>query len=74
MKNLAKSLIIIFICLSSLPLLAGSKRVIVKFKDVARTDEVYARLTATAIDLGTAGWDEYFGRGLIDLYAAITAP
>jgi serine protease len=29
-------------------------------------------LHETAVDLGTAGWDQYFGYGLIDAYAALT--
>jgi hypothetical protein len=35
------------------------------------TAEAEARMTANARDLGTQGWDPYFGDGLVDAYAAL---
>ncbi|MEW6378003.1 MAG: S8 family serine peptidase [bacterium] len=35
--------------------------------------DVRSILETTARDLGTAGWDEYFGWGLVDAYAAVNA-
>jgi thermitase len=33
--------------------------------------EAVDRMTANAVDLGTAGWDPYFGYGRVDAYAAL---
>ena len=37
-------------------------------------ERVQARLEATARDLGTPGRDQYYGSGLLDATAALTAP
>jgi serine protease len=37
-------------------------------------ERVQARLKATARDLGTPGRDQYYGSGLVDATAALTAP
>jgi hypothetical protein len=34
-------------------------------------DAVAARLQASATDLGTAGYDKYYGYGRVDAYSAI---
>jgi len=39
-----------------------------------RADEVRARLNATARDLGIAGRDSQYGYGLVDSFAAVSAP
>jgi subtilisin family serine protease len=36
-------------------------------------DLVKSTLASTAVDLGTAGWDQYFGSGLVDAAAALTS-
>ena len=36
--------------------------------------DLRARLLATATDLGSAGWDEFFGQGLVDANAAVNPP
>jgi subtilisin family serine protease len=37
-------------------------------------DQVRRRLQETAVDLGAAGWDPYFGHGRIDLLSALNEP
>jgi hypothetical protein len=37
-------------------------------------DQVRRRLQETAVDLGAAGWDPYFGHGRIDLFSALNQP
>jgi serine protease len=36
-------------------------------------DEVQNILESTSVDLGASGWDQYYGAGLIDAYAAVSA-
>jgi len=40
---------------------------------VLKSDNVRYILQSTAKDIGTAGWDQYYGWGLLDAYAALTA-
>ena len=37
-------------------------------------DQVENRIETTAVDLGTPGWDPYYGHGRIDAHAALCAP
>ena len=37
-------------------------------------ENVTATLRAEAVDLGDAGWDQFYGWGLVDAYAAVTQP
>lgn len=43
-------------------------------RGVATPDDVRYALESTAEDKGTAGWDSVYGWGLVDAYAALTAP
>ncbi|MBM4387046.1 MAG: S8 family serine peptidase [Deltaproteobacteria bacterium] len=56
------------------PHVSGGAAVLLAYNPALTNAEVYSKLTSTATDLGDAGWDEYFGWGLLDLYAAVTAP
>lgn len=56
------------------PHVSGAAAVLLAYNPALTNAEVYARLTSTTVDLGAAGWDQYFGWGLVDLYSALTAP
>lgn len=43
-------------------------------RGVATPDDLRYALQSTAEDKGTAGWDALYGWGLVDAYAALTAP
>ena len=53
------------------PHVAGCAAALLAFNPALTNAEVYAKLTSTATDLGSAGWDAYFGWGLVNLYAAL---
>jgi type VII secretion-associated serine protease mycosin len=55
-------------------IVAGAAALIrAKYPDLSAAD-VVQRLTATAIDRGDKGRDDYYGAGQLDLLAALTAP
>lgn len=39
---------------------------------ITDVEDIRAVLRKTAIDLGDQGWDQYYGAGLVDAYAAVT--
>lgn len=48
---------------------------LLKTQDPARTNaQIRSILESTAEDLGTAGWDQYFGYGIVDAEAALAGP
>lgn len=55
------------------PHVTGSAALVVGSGLATTPDQIKARLEGTATDLGTAGWDIYFGSGLVNNLAA-TAP
>lgn len=58
----------------SAPLVAGLVALLQAAEPALTPAEVEARLTATAVDLGAAGWDPSFGHGRVDAAAALAAP
>ena len=53
------------------PHVTGAAALIKAYNPTWTNAQVRARLTSTATDLGTSGFDNYFGYGLINLTAAI---
>lgn len=55
----------------SAPHVAGTAALILQKNPNYRVDEVKEALYSTALDLGTGGYDHYYGHGRVDAYAAI---
>lgn len=55
------------------PYAAAAAAVVKSACPAATANDVAAALTSTATDLGTAGFDDYFGHGLINPAGAVTA-
>ena len=55
------------------PHVAGTVALILFAQPSSSPDDVKAKLQSTAHDLGPAGWDRYYGTGLIDAAAAVGA-
>ena len=53
------------------PVVAGAAAVIWSRSPSLTNAQVVSLLTSTATDLGAAGWDQYFGHGLVNLRAAV---
>lgn len=60
--------------LFSAPLVAGLVALLQAGEPGLTPAQVEARLAATAVDLGAAGWDPSFGHGRVDAAAALAAP
>lgn len=56
------------------PHVAGAVALVLASNPSLTPDGVRTKLQNTAYDLGTPGQDPYYGFGLIDAYAAVTAP
>lgn len=54
------------------PHVTGSAALVIGSGLASTPDQVKSRLEGTATDLGAAGWDIYFGSGLVDNFAATT--
>ena len=54
------------------PHVTGSAALVIGSGLATTPDQVKARLEGTAVDLGPAGWDVYFGSGLVNDLAATT--
>lgn len=59
---------------NSAALVAGAAALILAEHPGISADEVVRRLTSTATDKGTAGRDDQYGYGVLNLAAALTAP
>ncbi|MCK5416651.1 S8 family peptidase [Candidatus Parcubacteria bacterium] len=55
----------------SAPHVAGTVALILQKNPDYTVDNVKEALYNTAVDLGTDGWDQYYGHGIIDAYAAV---
>ena len=53
------------------PHVAGVAALLYAVEPGLNQDAVYSILRATALDLGTPGWDKYYGHGLVDAQAAL---
>ena len=60
-------------CSFAAPLVAGVVAWMFGLNPTLSPDDVIGILTNTAVDLGTPGWDEYYGWGRIDFGAAAVA-
>lgn len=56
----------------SAPHVAGTAALILQKNPGYTVDEVKEALYSTAVDLGTGGYDQYYGHGRVDAYAAVT--
>jgi len=56
----------------STPHVAGVAALILAQNPTFTPDQVRQRLQTTAEDKGTTGWDQYYGYGIVDAYAALT--
>lgn len=56
----------------SSPIVAGVVALLRAYDSSLTVDQIYKRLTGTAVDLGTPGFDKYYGYGLVDAYKALT--
>lgn len=56
------------------PHVAGAVALVLAANSSLTPDGIRTKLQSTAYDLGTPGQDNYYGFGLIDVYAAVTAP
>ncbi len=54
------------------PHVAAAAALLIANENATTTHDVRAALESTAHDLGTDGWDKYYGHGLIDIPAALT--
>ena len=55
------------------PVLAGAVALLLAIDPQLTASDVETLLANTAVDLGDPGWDESFGHGRIDVYAAAVA-
>ncbi len=55
----------------SAPFIAGTAALVLQKNPGYTVDEVKEAIYSTALDLGTAGWDQYFGYGRVDALAAV---
>jgi len=53
------------------PFVTGVVAVMLSKSPSLTNSEVLAALRSQAVDLGEAGWDQYFGWGVVDAYAAV---
>ena len=53
------------------PVLAGALALLLAIDPLLTASDVEALLADTAVDVGDPGWDESFGHGRIDVYAAV---
>jgi subtilisin family serine protease len=53
---------------------AGAAALVWSHQESFPASEVRRRLQETAVDLGAAGWDPYFGYGRIDVFSALIQP
>ncbi|MEO0180893.1 MAG: S8 family peptidase [candidate division WOR-3 bacterium] len=56
---------------ASCPFVTGAAGLVKAYKPSYTNQQIRDLLNATAHDYGAAGWDQYFGYGEVDLYAAI---
>ncbi len=56
------------------PHVSGVVALMLQWNGTLTADEVRARINDTAIDLGTTGWDEEFGHGLINAAGCLGLP
>ena len=56
----------------SSPIVAAVVALLRASEPLLTVDQIYKRLTSTARDLGTKGFDKYYGYGLVDAYKALT--
>jgi hypothetical protein len=57
----------------STPLVAGMAAVLLSINPILSGEEVMQLLESTAVDLGTPGWDQFFGWGRVNFAAASAA-
>jgi subtilisin family serine protease len=55
----------------STPHVSGVVALLASLPQFDTTDKIRAALQNTALDLGTAGWDQYYGYGLVQAYSAL---
>ena len=53
------------------PVVAGTVALVAAVLEDGTAQEIKAVMEETALDLGTKGWDEYYGHGLIQPFAAV---
>jgi thermitase len=53
------------------PHVAGLAALLASLPQFGTVDQIRAALQNTALDLGSAGWDQYYGHGLIQAYNAL---
>jgi len=53
------------------PHVAGVAALVLSAHPTYTNEQVRTALQSTAKDLGTAGWDKYYGYGLVNAYAAV---
>ncbi|MCK8825958.1 S8 family serine peptidase [Fuchsiella alkaliacetigena] len=52
------------------PYVSGTAALLVA-QGITKPEDIRARLTSTTMDLGTSGWNEKYGYGLVDAYGAL---
>lgn len=57
----------------SSPVTAGVVALMMSANPDLRSTDIESLLFSTAVDLGTAGWDQYYGHGRVDAAAAVAA-
>lgn len=55
------------------PYISGVAALVLSVNPSLTADQITNILTSTATDLGTIGWDQYYGYGLVNAYAAVVA-
>ena len=56
----------------SAPMVSGALALICSHHPTATSQAVIARLYSGCRDLGSRGWDQYYGHGLLDVYGSLT--